>query len=81
MWLLVIDVGQLMDLGHFIGEIDELLDYVRSAAPAAGSEGVLVPGQREYAALRRSEQEGIAVDEGVWQQLVELAEELGVEWP
>jgi uncharacterized oxidoreductase len=80
MWLLVIDVGQLMDLGHFIGEIDELLDYVRSAAPAAGSEGVLVPGQREYAALRRSEQEGIAVDEGVWQQLVELAEELGVEW-
>jgi uncharacterized oxidoreductase len=79
MWLLVIDVGQLMDLERFVGEIGELLDYVRSAAPLEGHDGVLVPGQREYTALKRSEKEGVEVDEGVWRQIVALAEELGVE--
>jgi len=39
----------------------------------------LIPGQREYAALRRSEKDGIVVEEGVWRQLSALAEELGVE--
>ena len=81
MWLLVIDVGQMMDLQHFIGEIGGLLDYVQSAAPGAGSDGVLVPGQREFAALRRSAAEGIAIDDGVWQQIAALAGELGVELP
>lgn len=80
MWLLLIDIGQLMDLGHFIGELDELLHYVGSAEPMAGSDGVEVPGQREYAALARSAIEGIVVDEGIWRQLTALAEELGVAW-
>jgi LDH2 family malate/lactate/ureidoglycolate dehydrogenase len=68
-----------MDLERFVGEIGELLDYVRSAAPLAGHDGVLVPGQREYTALKRSEKEGVEVDEGVWRQIVALAVELGVE--
>jgi LDH2 family malate/lactate/ureidoglycolate dehydrogenase len=76
---LVIDIGQLMDLGRFTGELDELLGYVASAEPAVGGDGVLIPGQREYAALRRSEKDGIVVEEGVWRQLSALAEELGVE--
>ncbi len=79
MWLLVIDISQLMDLGRFTGELDELLGYISSAEPSAGGDGVLIPGQREYAALRRSEKDGIVVEEGVWRQLSALAEELGVE--
>lgn len=81
MWLLVIDVGQMMDLQSFIGEIGGLLDYVQSAMPGTGSDGVLVPGQREFAALRRSQAEGIALDDGVWQQIAALAGELKVELP
>lgn len=79
MWLLVIDVGQLMGEERFVGELGELLDYVSSAEPMVGSDGVLVPGQREFQALARSEEQGIVVDEGIWRQLVALAARLEVE--
>ena len=78
-WLLVIDVGQLMEEERFVGELGELLDYVSSAEPMAGSDGVLVPGQREYQALARSKEQGIIVDEDIWRQIVALAAKLEVE--
>ena len=56
-----------------------MIAYVRSAAPALGSNGVLVPGEREFAAEARNRREGIPVEEGVWCQLVQVARKSGVE--
>lgn len=59
--------------------LERLIAYVRSSAPARGSNGVLVPGEREFAAEVRYRREGIPVEEGVWGQLVQGAREAGVE--
>jgi uncharacterized oxidoreductase len=79
MWLLVVDAAAWGDAERFRAELDHMIAYVRSSAPASGSNGVLVPGEREFAAEARNRSEGILVEEGVWCQLVQVARKSGVE--
>ena len=79
MWLLAVDAAAWGDGERFRAELDRMIAYVRSAAPALGSNGVLVPGEREFAAEARYRREGIPVEEGVWCQLVQVAQEADVE--
>ncbi|MYF92363.1 MAG: Ldh family oxidoreductase [Gemmatimonadetes bacterium] len=79
MWLLAVDAAAWGDAERFRAELDSMIAYVCSSAPARGSNGVLVPGERESAAEARYRREGIPVEEGVWIQLVQVAQEAGVE--
>ena len=79
MWLLAVDAAAWGEAERFRAELDCMIAYVRSSAPARGSNGVLVPGEREFAAEARYRREGIPVEEGVWIQLVQVAQEAGVE--
>ncbi|NKB68915.1 MAG: hypothetical protein GKR89_17755 [Candidatus Latescibacteria bacterium] len=78
MWLMVIDVGAWMETDRFKDELDEMVAYMRSAAPAQGSTGVLVPGQREFDLEALDRRQGIPIEDGVWEQIVAVAQTAGV---
>jgi uncharacterized oxidoreductase len=60
-------------------ELDAMVEYIRSAAPAVGDGGVLMPGQREFEAMERHLSQGVPIAAGVWDQIVQVAEKLQVE--
>jgi LDH2 family malate/lactate/ureidoglycolate dehydrogenase len=74
----VIDINAFVDPHEFRGEIDELLAYVKSAPKAPGVEAILYPGEPEAIEQQRREREGIPLEDETWQQIVALAQELGV---
>ena len=49
-------------------------DYVNSSEPAEGVKSVTWPGQRQRLTREENLRQGIPVDDGVWQQVVQLAE-------
>ena len=77
-WILAIDVQRFMTAERFRTELGGLIDYIRSSAPAQGSKGVLMPGQREFELLAQRQLEGIPLEDGVWSQVKQTAEEAGV---
>lgn len=66
---------------HFLKQADALVEYVRSCPTAEGHGPILLPGDPERRTLWERKQNGIPLDEGNWQALVELAKELGVKPP
>lgn len=77
-WILAIDVERFMTAERFRAELGGLIDYLRSSAPVQGSKGVLMPGQREFELLAQRQREGIPLEDGVWSQVRQTAEEAGV---
>jgi LDH2 family malate/lactate/ureidoglycolate dehydrogenase len=56
-----------------------VLDAIVATPPAAGTDGVMLPGEPEERAARRSEAEGIACSERTWQAFVQAAASVGVD--
>ena len=66
---------------HFLGEADKLIDYVRSTRRKPGVDAIRLPGDRSTALRRERLAEGIPLDVGTWQRLIEVAGTLGVDVP
>jgi LDH2 family malate/lactate/ureidoglycolate dehydrogenase len=76
-----IDVARFMPLEAFVERMRTLVQLVKSAAPAAGYDEVLVAGEPEWRNQEQRTRAGIPVSPGVWQALVEVAGKLGVAVP
>lgn len=74
-----IDVARFMPLEEFQDRMQRLVADVKSARPAVGYEEVLVAGEPEWRAEEERRREGIPLDAGVWEKLLEWAKRLGVE--
>jgi len=57
-----IDVRRQRDWASYAAEIEAMLAHVRSARPAAGSDGVRIPGEQNPARAERAVREGLAAD-------------------
>lgn len=77
MWIMAIDLSR-QGVDEFRAELDAMLAYIASSAPADGSDGVLLPGQREFEALRRHQRDGLPLALDVWNQLRDLAAALDI---
>ena len=78
---IVIDAAAFMPGEHFFELIEELRSYVKSSKPAEGFDAVLVPGEPESRTARDRRQNGIPLDEVIWQAILKCAHAHGVEWP
>ena len=78
---LVIDPRRLAGQDHAAREISQLEGYVRSVPRVEGVERITLPGdpERDVAAVRGTS--GIPLDEGNWQALAKLADQLEVDVP
>jgi hydroxycarboxylate dehydrogenase B len=76
--LIVIDPDHFCGVDLFAELVDRFCAYQMSSKPAQGFEEVVVPGTYDFRALEKRLAEGIPIDERIWNQLVEVAAEIGV---
>ena len=62
----------------YAASADELERRVKSVAPAPGFNEVMIPGDLEKKNRKARGQDGIPLEDAVWQSLVELVESLGL---
>jgi LDH2 family malate/lactate/ureidoglycolate dehydrogenase len=80
-FFLAIDVARFMQLDEFHRRMQSLVTMVKSSRPAKGYEEVLVAGDPEWRAEQIRRRDGIPLSDGVWQNLVQAAYQLGVALP
>jgi LDH2 family malate/lactate/ureidoglycolate dehydrogenase len=76
--VMALDIDCFTERSVFVSEVDALLERVSATAPLAGVERVLYPGEPEQLATSERRMTGIPVPERTWEQLVALADSLGV---
>jgi uncharacterized oxidoreductase len=77
-FLLLIEVARFLPLVDFTGQVTDLVQWVKSAAPAPGAPEVLVPGDPEARSEAQRQAHGNPVEAETWRQIEEIAAELGV---
>ena len=75
---IVIDPTRLSNRATIEAEIDDMVAWVKSAAPADPDMPVLVAGEPEQIAKAERLANGIYIDETTWGQLIGIAEQLQV---
>lgn len=69
-----------MEDDNFFGaEVRQYVDYVKSAAPAAGVDKVLVPGEPERARKAERLANGVVLPDDVWASILAAAEAVGLD--
>lgn len=71
-FLQLIDPAALSGRDYFINEMNWLVDQCRNSAPAQGSEGVRMPGERAQSLEREQREQGIELSKALWMQLTGL---------
>ena len=68
-------------IDHLLGESSRVAEFVRNTPTVEGVDRILLPGDPERIALQRRSREGIPLEQGHWDKLVECAHKLGVTVP
>lgn len=77
-------IEDFCDLDRYYDEVDSLIAHVKSSRLAEGFNEILAPGEPEFRSARRTEAEGITVDDNTWAQVCEEARRIGLspeDWP
>lgn len=80
-FFLVLDSAAFAGTEHFLSEVSGLTQNVRACPRANGVDEIVLPGDPERHEKERRSRLGIAMDDGTWSQLSQLAAELGVRLP
>jgi uncharacterized oxidoreductase len=73
-----INVADFIPVDEFVETVRELIAWIKSSRPRPGVSEVLLPGELEYRAAQRRGEEGIPVEDAVWDDIVKAAQDLGV---
>lgn len=79
--MILLDPARFGGDEHFLAEVTAVATHVRKCPTVDDSNEILLPGDPERRTLRRRLADGIPIDDGNWQALVELAGQLGVAVP
>jgi LDH2 family malate/lactate/ureidoglycolate dehydrogenase len=78
---LAIDIERFMPVAEFTARMEHLVKLVKSAAPAAGYDEVLVAGDPEWRAEAERTRNGVPLGGGTWEELIATAKKRGVPAP
>lgn len=78
-FIAVFNVAAFRPLREFKAEVAEFGRYLKDTPPAVGSQGVLYPGEVEYAKEQARRQNGVEIEESTWEKLTGLAQEFGLQ--
>ncbi|HXG08397.1 MAG TPA: Ldh family oxidoreductase [Gemmataceae bacterium] len=78
---IALDIDQFAGREHFLREVSDLAEAVRTCPRAEGVREILLPGDPERRERARRRETGIPLDDGTWGQLVEVAKKLNVTVP
>ena len=77
-FLMAINPAKLMDVEVFKARVDEWIQTIKSSQLQAGFAEIFLPGERAQAKEQQGLKEGVPVDEELWQHVVKMAEEVGL---
>ena len=80
-FFMAIDVARFLPLEEFEARMERLAASLKNVKTAPGYEEVVIAGEPEWREEARRLKEGIPLDEGVWQALVDTAAKVGVTPP
>lgn len=80
-FMIVVDIGRFVPPGSFRAEVDDLVRYLKTCPPVPGTDQILTPGEPETITEAERRRSGIFVEDQTWQQIREIARELGVAAP
>jgi uncharacterized oxidoreductase len=80
-FLLAVNVAAFCPLAEFRALVTRLIEHVRSAPPAEGVAGVIVPGELECRTRRERLEQGIPVHQATWDLVAQSALRAGVAVP
>lgn len=78
MMTILIDPDVFGSAETFFGDLDNYTDWVKSAEPVPGVDAVLFPGDPERRTRAERTRNGIPIDDGTWNQLLETAGSVGL---
>lgn len=81
MFVLALEIEAYIGVEQYMGQVEEMAHALEDAPTAPGVERVLLPGEPERRAAERRRREGIPIAEATWQEVCQLADELGAAIP
>ena len=75
---IVIQPERLRGTDAFYGDVDGLVEHVKSSELAAGFDEILAPGEPEIRTRQQRTRDGIPVDDGAWGKICATAQRYGV---
>ncbi len=79
--LVVWDPEMFAGTGHFLGEADRLIEFIRGVNRMPGVDSIRLSGDRSRRTMTERLSGGVPLDSGTWSSLCETASGLGVELP
>ena len=79
--VVVWDPNRFAGTGHFLGEADKLIEFVRGVNRVPGVDSIRLAGYRSNQMMSDRLAEGVPLDAGTWESLCETALGLGVDPP
>ncbi|MBW2306137.1 MAG: Ldh family oxidoreductase [Deltaproteobacteria bacterium] len=76
--MIAIKVDAFRPLEEFKRDVDDFISLVKSTPPAPGFQEVLYPGEPEWRTSEKRAREGIFIEDGTWEALRSLMEDLGI---
>ena len=73
-----ISIEKFCDVETFKSRVDGLLDVLKACRPAAGSQGVMIPGEIEVERTQAAQKEGIELSQALLREMREMSETFGV---
>jgi LDH2 family malate/lactate/ureidoglycolate dehydrogenase len=74
-----IDIGAFTEIDVFIESIDTMITDLKSSRLAEGFDEILVPGEPEWREMEYRKREGIPLDEGIFNTILETINKLGLD--
>jgi len=78
-FILVINIENFIAPEKFKTHVDGLIEYVKSSPKLPGIDEILFPGEIEAKEKKKRLGNGIFIEDETWGQIIETAEELGIE--
>jgi uncharacterized oxidoreductase len=77
-FMIVVDISRFVSPTTFRAEVGDLVRYLKTCPTVPGTDRILTPGEPEAAMEAERRRSGIFVEDQTWQQIQEIARELGV---
>jgi uncharacterized oxidoreductase len=78
---LAIKIESFIDVAEYKREVQILIDWIKSSPTMPGVEKIYLPGEIEEEKRRQRETEGVFVEDGTWQEILAVADELNIPKP
>ena len=81
LFIAVVNIEAFTPMSEFLEEAERFVEWVKSARLQSGFEEILFPGEHSHRIAEARRMAGLEVDDVAWEQICNLATELGVAVP